>query len=74
VKNLVDFDYTQAIGLAFLICLGGNIGDIIESKIKRLLGKKDSSQLLPGHGGFFDRIDSIIISLPISYLFLQLFY
>lgn len=74
VKNLVDFDYTQAIGLAFLICLGGNTGDLVESKIKRLLGKKDSSQLLPGHGGFFDRIDSIIISLPISYLFLQLFY
>lgn len=74
ICNLVDLDYLQAMAVAFLICLGGNAGDLMESKIKRLLGKKDSSQLLPGHGGFFDRIDSIILSVPISYLFLHLIY
>lgn len=74
ICNLVDLDYLQAMTVAFLICLGGNAGDLMESKIKRLLGKKDSSQLLPGHGGFFDRIDSIILSVPISYLFLHLIY
>tara|TARA_B100001093_G_scaffold511448_1_gene579340 strand:- start:39844 stop:40644 length:801 start_codon:yes stop_codon:yes gene_type:complete len=74
IGYVVDLDYFQVMTLAFLICISGNTGDLIESKIKRLLDKKDSSQLLPGHGGFFDRIDSIILSVPISYLFLYLIY
>lgn len=74
IGYVVEIDYFQVMTLAFLICISGNTGDLIESKIKRLLDKKDSSQLLPGHGGFFDRIDSIILSVPISYLFLYLIY
>ncbi|MBN2102532.1 phosphatidate cytidylyltransferase [bacterium] len=51
----------------------GQIGDLIESFIKRDAGVKDSSGLLPGHGGFLDRFDSPLIVTPLVYLSMRLF-
>ncbi|MCC7365646.1 MAG: phosphatidate cytidylyltransferase [Dehalococcoidia bacterium] len=47
------------------------LGDLFESWMKRRMGIKDSSGLLPGHGGFLDRLDSVVVVLPFLYLFLQ---
>lgn len=48
------------------------IGDIVESKLKRMFNTKDSGKLIPGHGGFLDRLDSFIFVIPMVYLYLLL--
>jgi len=48
------------------------IGDLLESWMKRRMGVKDASGLLPGHGGFLDRLDSVLLVFPVLYLFLEL--
>lgn len=51
--------------ISFIIAIFGTIGDIIESLIKRTYHVKDSSNFFPGHGGFLDRLDSFIFTIPI---------
>lgn len=55
-----------------LVSITGTYGDLAESMFKRSLHIKDSSSILPGHGGFLDRFDAILIALPFVYAFLSL--
>ena len=64
-----QFKFAQ---LAVFIAIIAQIGDLIESAIKRHLGIKDSSSLIPGHGGVFDRIDGLIFAAPFVYYFFTL--
>ncbi|WP_338407671.1 phosphatidate cytidylyltransferase [uncultured Flavobacterium sp.] len=60
------------ISIAFIVGIFGTIGDLIESKFKRIAGVKDSGKIMPGHGGILDRLDSIIFVAPIVFLFYQI--
>jgi phosphatidate cytidylyltransferase len=56
-----------------LLALSGTIGDLVESLIKRDLGIKDISNWLPGHGGFLDRLDSVLPSAAVAYALFIIF-
>jgi phosphatidate cytidylyltransferase len=66
-------DWWIGLILAGVLLLAAVFGDLAESLIKRDLGVKDMSSLLPGHGGIMDRLDSILPSALITYLFAQIF-
>lgn len=59
--------------VALLIVMCGTCGDFFESKLKREAGVKDSGNILPGHGGFLDRFDSLLFSVPVIFIWLNLF-
>lgn len=58
--------------IALIVGFFGTIGDLIESKFKRVAGVKDSGKIMPGHGGVLDRLDSVIFVAPIVFLFYQI--
>jgi phosphatidate cytidylyltransferase len=66
-SKLMGTGITESIIMGGLIGLLGQIGDIFETVGKRVCDVKDSSSLLPGHGGILDRIDSLIFTAPFVY-------
>jgi phosphatidate cytidylyltransferase len=58
--------------IASIVGVFGTIGDLVESKFKRIAGIKDSGNIMPGHGGILDRLDSVIFVAPIIFLFYQI--
>lgn len=59
-----------AIPCAFMLAIAGQIGDLFESAMKRASSIKDSGRILPGHGGMLDRIDGLLLAIPVLYVYL----
>lgn len=70
---LIDLSIIHSLILGGLCCFFSQIGDLCESLIKRDAGVKDSSDIIPGHGGFLDRTDSYVFTMPIMYYYVNLF-
>jgi phosphatidate cytidylyltransferase len=79
VGGLAGIYAWPGLGWGWLVMLGlvlaalGIAGDLFESLLKRSAGVKDASALIPGHGGVLDRIDAVLLVVPVYYIFLQLF-
>jgi phosphatidate cytidylyltransferase len=65
----LDIDEAELAPLALLLPLVAIVGDLGESLIKRGAGIKDASELVPGHGGFLDRLDSILFTVPLVFYY-----
>jgi phosphatidate cytidylyltransferase len=65
----VNIETTHLIGMAAVGNVAGQMGDLLESAYKRSAGVKDSGALLPGHGGVLDRIDALILAIPVVWYY-----
>lgn len=71
--GLFDFPVVHCVVVGVIASLAGLVGDLIESLWKRYFGVKDSGNLIPGHGGLYDRLDSVIFALPLISFYLAVF-
>ena len=68
VANLVWKANYEVFIISLVCAIGGTVGDLAESRLKRLAGVKDSGSFMPGHGGFLDRFDSILFAAPLVWI------
>lgn len=68
-RLLTPFSFSKAIFAGLIISIGGFVGDVVISAVKRDLGIKDTSAMIPGHGGVLDRVDSLTYTAPLFFHF-----
>ncbi len=69
-----ELPYQVSIPLAIIMAVAGVGGDLVESAMKRGAGAKDAANILPGHGGLLDRLDSLLFNAPIIYYFARFYF
>jgi phosphatidate cytidylyltransferase len=69
-----ELPYQWSVPLAVMLAVAGVFGDLCESAIKRGAKAKDAASILPGHGGFLDRLDSLLFAAPILYYFARFYF
>lgn len=72
IGRLFKINTYDAMSVAAIASIAGTFGDLLESKLKRMAGVKDSGSIMPGHGGFLDRFDSMLLATPAVWIFVQL--
>lgn len=71
ITMLTFLSWTDALICAGIVGIGAQLGDLVASRLKRIVGVKDSGKFMPGHGGILDRIDGLILALPLYYVYLN---
>jgi phosphatidate cytidylyltransferase len=66
---VIESSWQHYLAISAISAIAGTFGDLLESKIKRMAGVKDSGSLMPGHGGFLDRFDSLLVAVPFVWLY-----
>ncbi len=69
---MTELSLNQWIVFMLLVSVFGTLGDLVESMLKRTVGVKDSGNIMPGHGGLLDRLDSMLFATPIIFIFLEM--
>jgi phosphatidate cytidylyltransferase len=66
---VIKSSWQDYLAISSISAIAGTFGDLLESKFKRMAGVKDSGMLMPGHGGFLDRFDSMLVAIPFVWLY-----